>query len=98
MFFNKQSVFVAVGSLNGFIKKKKTNIVKFVISLGYLTFGSSQDDRQSNNKAAFSNITCLACVADASSKSASVPDEIGACGHSRTSSYASQQSKLSGSW
>uniref|UniRef100_A0A8V0Y723 Solute carrier family 25 member 24 n=1 Tax=Gallus gallus TaxID=9031 RepID=A0A8V0Y723_CHICK len=33
---------------------------------------------------------------DASSKSASVPDEIGACGHSRTSSYASQQSKLSG--
>lgn len=35
-------------------------------------------------------------IADASSKSASVPDEIGACGHSRTSSYASQQSKLSG--
>uniref|UniRef100_A0A669PR71 Family with sequence similarity 102 member B n=1 Tax=Phasianus colchicus TaxID=9054 RepID=A0A669PR71_PHACC len=35
-------------------------------------------------------------VADVSSKSASVPDEIGACGHSRTSSYASQQSKLSG--
>ncbi|XP_031451710.1 protein FAM102B isoform X1 [Phasianus colchicus] len=34
-------------------------------------------------------------VADVSSKSASVPDEIGACGHSRTSSYASQQSKLS---
>ncbi|XP_010005088.1 PREDICTED: protein FAM102B [Chaetura pelagica] len=35
-------------------------------------------------------------LADASSKSASVPDELGACGHSRTSSYASQQSKLSG--
>ncbi|XP_003208721.1 protein FAM102B isoform X2 [Meleagris gallopavo] len=35
-------------------------------------------------------------VADLSLKSASVPDEIGACGHSRTSSYASQQSKLSG--
>ncbi|XP_051480838.1 protein FAM102B isoform X2 [Apus apus] len=35
-------------------------------------------------------------IADASSKSASVPDELGACGHSRTSSYASQQSKLSG--
>ncbi|XP_042675941.1 protein FAM102B isoform X4 [Centrocercus urophasianus] len=34
-------------------------------------------------------------VADVSSKSASVPDVIGACGHSRTSSYASQQSKLS---
>ncbi|NXH16985.1 F102B protein, partial [Bucco capensis] len=31
-----------------------------------------------------------------SSKSASVPEEIGACGHSRTSSYTSQQSKLSG--
>ncbi|NXQ78294.1 F102B protein, partial [Quiscalus mexicanus] len=38
----------------------------------------------------------LAHVADVSSKSASVPDELGACGHSRTSSYASQQSKLSG--
>ncbi|XP_072276138.1 EEIG family member 2 [Pyxicephalus adspersus] len=35
-------------------------------------------------------------VADLSSKSASVPDELGACGHSRTSSYASQQSKASG--
>ncbi|XP_030903926.2 EEIG family member 2 isoform X2 [Melopsittacus undulatus] len=35
-------------------------------------------------------------IADISSKSASVPDELGACGHSRTSSYASQQSKLSG--
>ncbi|XP_054689725.1 EEIG family member 2 isoform X1 [Grus americana] len=35
-------------------------------------------------------------IADVSFKSASVPDELGACGHSRTSSYASQQSKLSG--
>ncbi|NWX09155.1 F102B protein, partial [Caloenas nicobarica] len=35
-------------------------------------------------------------IADVSSKSASVPDDLGACGHSRTSSYASQQSKLSG--
>ncbi|NXG13507.1 F102B protein, partial [Grallaria varia] len=35
-------------------------------------------------------------ITDSSSKSASVPDELGACGHSRTSSYASQQSKLSG--
>ncbi|NWS29657.1 F102B protein, partial [Polioptila caerulea] len=35
-------------------------------------------------------------IADVSAKSASVPDELGACGHSRTSSYASQQSKLSG--
>ncbi|XP_008944299.1 PREDICTED: protein FAM102B, partial [Merops nubicus] len=35
-------------------------------------------------------------MADISTKSASVPDELGACGHSRTSSYASQQSKLSG--
>ncbi|XP_051651063.1 protein FAM102B isoform X2 [Manacus candei] len=35
-------------------------------------------------------------IADISSKSASVPEELGACGHSRTSSYASQQSKLSG--
>ncbi|XP_009877035.1 PREDICTED: protein FAM102B, partial [Apaloderma vittatum] len=35
-------------------------------------------------------------TADVPSKSASVPDELGACGHSRTSSYASQQSKLSG--
>ncbi|KYO19248.1 protein FAM102B [Alligator mississippiensis] len=35
-------------------------------------------------------------VSDLSTKSASVPDELGACGHSRTSSYASQQSKLSG--
>ncbi|KFO88674.1 Protein FAM102B, partial [Buceros rhinoceros silvestris] len=41
-------------------------------------------------------VTCSARVADISSKSASVPDELGACGHSRTSSYASQQSKLSG--
>ncbi|XP_018609318.1 protein FAM102B-like isoform X1 [Scleropages formosus] len=29
-------------------------------------------------------------------KSASVPEELGVCGHSRTSSYASQQSKVSG--
>ncbi|XP_069718663.1 EEIG family member 2 isoform X1 [Phaenicophaeus curvirostris] len=35
-------------------------------------------------------------MADVSSKSASVPDELGACGHSRTSSYASQQLKLAG--
>ncbi|KAM4641434.1 EEIG family member 2 [Discoglossus pictus] len=35
-------------------------------------------------------------VSDLSSKSSSVPDELGACGHSRTSSYASQQSKASG--
>ncbi|KAF5911061.1 hypothetical protein HPG69_001026 [Diceros bicornis minor] len=35
-------------------------------------------------------------IADISAKSASVPDELGACGHSRTSSYASQQSKVSG--
>ncbi|CAM5171574.1 unnamed protein product [Natator depressus] len=35
-------------------------------------------------------------VSDLSAKSASLPDELGACGHSRTSSYASQQSKLSG--
>ncbi|KAM6066203.1 EEIG family member 2 isoform 2-T2 [Chlamydotis macqueenii] len=35
-------------------------------------------------------------IADSSSRSASVPDELGACGHSRTSSRASQQSKLSG--
>ncbi|XP_078011109.1 EEIG family member 2 isoform X2 [Phascolarctos cinereus] len=35
-------------------------------------------------------------LSDLSAKSASVPDELGACGHSRTSSYASQQSKVSG--
>ncbi|XP_021014666.1 protein FAM102B [Mus caroli] len=35
-------------------------------------------------------------IADLSAKSASVPDELGAWGHSRTSSYASQQSKVSG--
>ncbi|XP_073212944.1 EEIG family member 2 isoform X2 [Lepidochelys kempii] len=35
-------------------------------------------------------------ISDLSAKSASLPDELGACGHSRTSSYASQQSKLSG--
>ncbi|XP_062437201.1 EEIG family member 2 isoform X5 [Rhea pennata] len=38
----------------------------------------------------------MAGVADIPAKSASVPDELGAYGHSRTSSYASQQSKLSG--
>ncbi|XP_054420712.1 EEIG family member 2 isoform X2 [Pteronotus mesoamericanus] len=35
-------------------------------------------------------------IADLSAKSASIPDELGACGHSRTSSYASQQSRVSG--
>ncbi|XP_019484343.1 PREDICTED: protein FAM102B [Hipposideros armiger] len=35
-------------------------------------------------------------IADLSAKSASVPEELGACGHSRTSSYASQHSKVSG--
>ncbi|KAM6128971.1 LOW QUALITY PROTEIN: EEIG family member 2 [Phoenicopterus ruber ruber] len=42
------------------------------------------------------NLKVVPGIADVSSKSASVPDELGACGHSRTSSYASQQSKLSG--
>uniref|UniRef100_A0A8C5RZ97 EEIG family member 2 n=1 Tax=Laticauda laticaudata TaxID=8630 RepID=A0A8C5RZ97_LATLA len=35
-------------------------------------------------------------VSDFANKSISAPDELGACGHSRTSSYASQQSKVSG--
>ncbi|XP_069497971.1 EEIG family member 2 isoform X2 [Ambystoma mexicanum] len=35
-------------------------------------------------------------ISDLSAKSGSVPDELGAYGHSRTSSYASQQSKASG--
>ncbi|XP_053099494.1 protein FAM102B isoform X3 [Hemicordylus capensis] len=35
-------------------------------------------------------------ASDLSTKSTSVSDELGACGHSRTSSYASQQSKVSG--
>ncbi|XP_016073652.1 PREDICTED: protein FAM102B [Miniopterus natalensis] len=35
-------------------------------------------------------------ITDLSAKSASVPEELGACGHSRTSSHASQQSKVSG--
>ncbi|XP_072854154.2 EEIG family member 2 isoform X2 [Pogona vitticeps] len=35
-------------------------------------------------------------VSDLAPKSTSVPEEFGACGHSRTSSYASQQSKVSG--
>ncbi|XP_003223647.1 EEIG family member 2 [Anolis carolinensis] len=35
-------------------------------------------------------------ISDLSTKNPSIPDELGACGHSRTSSYASQQSKVSG--
>ncbi|NWS50944.1 F102B protein, partial [Probosciger aterrimus] len=59
---------------------------------------SNHDYGKRNNKAGFSNSITVSDlhVSDVSSKSASVPDELGACGHSRTSSYASQQSKLSG--
>ncbi|XP_066548504.1 EEIG family member 2 isoform X1 [Amia ocellicauda] len=35
-------------------------------------------------------------ISETQGKCASVPDELGVCGHSRTSSYASQQSKVSG--
>lgn len=35
-------------------------------------------------------------ISDPPGKCASVPEELGVCGHSRTSSYASQQSKVSG--
>ncbi|XP_028666925.2 protein FAM102B [Erpetoichthys calabaricus] len=38
----------------------------------------------------------LSSIADPPGKCSSVPDELGRCGHSRTSSYASQQSKVSG--
>uniref|UniRef100_A0A667XQ56 Family with sequence similarity 102 member Bb n=1 Tax=Myripristis murdjan TaxID=586833 RepID=A0A667XQ56_9TELE len=37
-----------------------------------------------------------ACTGETEGKCTAVPDELGGCGHSRTSSYASQQSKLSG--
>ncbi|XP_056133258.1 protein FAM102B [Lampris incognitus] len=37
-----------------------------------------------------------ACPESREGKCTSVPDDLGGCGHSRTSSYASQQSKLSG--
>ncbi|XP_029905706.1 protein FAM102B isoform X2 [Myripristis murdjan] len=37
-----------------------------------------------------------ACTESREGKCTAVPDELGGCGHSRTSSYASQQSKLSG--
>lgn len=37
-----------------------------------------------------------ACPESREGKCTAVPDELGGCGHSRTSSYASQQSKLSG--
>ncbi|XP_016391447.1 protein FAM102B-like [Sinocyclocheilus rhinocerous] len=36
------------------------------------------------------------CNNETSGKCGSLPDELGLCGHSRTSSYASQQSKVSG--
>ncbi|XP_062857287.1 protein FAM102B isoform X2 [Trichomycterus rosablanca] len=35
-------------------------------------------------------------LSETTSKCGSLPEELGACGHSRTSSYASQQSKVSG--
>nr|XP_041573720.1 protein FAM102B isoform X5 [Taeniopygia guttata] len=59
---------------------------------------SLHEDRKGgeNLKVAHLGIAALDSSKDVSSKSASVPDELGACGHSRTSSYASQQSKLSG--
>ncbi|XP_074859086.1 EEIG family member 2 [Carettochelys insculpta] len=53
---------------------------------------SLHDDRKGGEKLKVVHLG----VSDLSTKSASVPDELGACGHSRTSSYASQQSKLSG--
>ncbi|KAJ6658420.1 hypothetical protein lerEdw1_020124 [Lerista edwardsae] len=53
---------------------------------------SLQEDRKGGDNIKSSHLT----VSDLSTKSTSVPDELGACGHSRTSSYASQQSKVSG--
>ncbi|KAM3838687.1 EEIG family member 2 [Vipera latastei] len=53
---------------------------------------SLHEDRKGAENTKGSHLT----VSDFTNKSISVPDELGACGHSRTSSYASQQSKVSG--
>ncbi|KAG8132720.1 hypothetical protein E2320_010552 [Naja naja] len=53
---------------------------------------SLHEDRKGAENTKGSHLT----VSDFTNKSISAPDELGACGHSRTSSYASQQSKVSG--
>ncbi|KAM6454375.1 EEIG family member 2 isoform 2-T2 [Liasis olivaceus] len=53
---------------------------------------SLHEDRKGAENTKVSHLT----VSDFTNKSISAPDELGACGHSRTSSYASQQSKVSG--
>ncbi|KAL7984863.1 hypothetical protein Chor_003433, partial [Crotalus horridus] len=53
---------------------------------------SLHEDRKGAENTKGSHLT----VSDFTNKNISAPDELGACGHSRTSSYASQQSKVSG--
>nr|XP_056700959.1 EEIG family member 2 [Euleptes europaea] len=53
---------------------------------------SLQEDRKGGESIKAAHLS----VSDLATKSASIPDELGASGHSRTSSYASQQSKVSG--
>lgn len=53
---------------------------------------SLHEDRKGAENTTVSHLT----VSDFTNKTISAPDEFGACGHSRTSSYASQQSKVSG--
>ncbi|XP_061489865.1 EEIG family member 2 isoform X2 [Rhineura floridana] len=53
---------------------------------------SLNEDRKGVENTKASHLT----ISDLATKSTSVSDELGACGHSRTSSYASQQSKVSG--
>ncbi|XP_042320349.1 protein FAM102B isoform X1 [Sceloporus undulatus] len=53
---------------------------------------SLQEDRKGVKNTTSSHLA----ISDLSAKSPSIPDELGACGHSRTSSHASQQSRVSG--
>ena len=41
-------------------------------------------------------VNCVCMSTETPGKCGSLPEELGVCGHSRTSSYASQQSKVSG--
>uniref|UniRef100_A0A8D2KTD1 Family with sequence similarity 102 member B n=1 Tax=Varanus komodoensis TaxID=61221 RepID=A0A8D2KTD1_VARKO len=61
-----------------------------------ISVAGEQESLHEDRKGVENTRISLLAVSDSTTKSTPVSEELGACGHSRTSSYASQQSKVSG--
>ncbi|KAJ7332420.1 hypothetical protein JRQ81_014600 [Phrynocephalus forsythii] len=61
-----------------------------------LSIAGEPESLREDRKGVENTTSSQLAVSDLTPKNISVPEEFGACGHSRTSSYASQQSKVSG--